>query len=201
VGQSQGCIHNASRSACTSGPPRCSDNVVLLLGRDGGDGLMINRGINDQTVRVVSGEIEIAVPDDAFAHTNPNAVVVLSARLANGDPLPDWLVFDPATGKFILHAAPGERKAVEVRVEARDGANNAVFTTFRIQVGEGQGGPSSSLDRSGRPGLSVQLRMAAQRPHGVLGRLRASAGSPSGPGVDDRTAAGTAVPGTGRHAA
>jgi hypothetical protein len=157
--------------------------VVVPGGMDGSSsGLMVNRGIADQAVRAGQERQEITIPVDAFAHTNANAVVVLSARLANGDPLPDWLVFDPTSGKFVLRTAMGERRTLEVQVEARDSANNVVFTTFKIQVGEA-GRQSSLPEKSRRLGLSAQLRMAAQRQHGPLQRLAHG----SDPGIAHRT--------------
>jgi hypothetical protein len=137
-------------------------------------GLAVNRGIDDQTLMAAGGVAQFSVPADAFAHSDPNAEVRLSARLANGDPLPEWLVFDPVSGRFVLRTAPGERKVLEVRVEARDGSNVVVYTTFKIQLTPAQ--PAAPLsERSGRSGLSAQLRQAAQRPPLALERARVPA--------------------------
>jgi hypothetical protein len=136
----------------------------------GAEGLVLNRGVADQIVAPTNGTAQITIPSDAFAHTNPNAVVTLNARQANGEALPPWVSFDAATGKFTVRAAPGERRVIEVRVEARDGSNRAVFTTFKIQVG-GAAKRASLLEPAGRPGLSTQLRMAAERQQVPLERL------------------------------
>ncbi|NML18669.1 DUF4347 domain-containing protein [Azohydromonas caseinilytica] len=144
--------------------------VVVLAGiAPGSDpGLMLYRGIGDQVVAVAGGTGLLTIPADAFAHTDPGAVVTLSARQANGAALPAWVSFDPATGRFTVRAAPGERKALELRVEARDHLDRVVVTTFKLQVG---GQRSALLEPAGRPGLSAQLRLAAQRPHAPLERL------------------------------
>jgi VCBS repeat-containing protein len=149
-----------------------SFRVVVLpsAAAAGAEGLVLNRGVADQVVAPSNGTAQITIPADAFAHTDPNAVVKLNARQANGEALPPWLSFDAATGKFTVRAAPGERRTIEVRVEARDGSNRTVFTTFKIQVG-GPTKRTTQLEPAGRPGLSTQLRMAAERQQVPLGRL------------------------------
>ncbi|WP_218011571.1 putative Ig domain-containing protein, partial [Azohydromonas lata] len=134
------------------------------------DTLVLNRGMADQVVTSTSGVTQIAIPADAFAHTNPNAVVTLTARQANGEALPPWMTFDAATGKFTVRAAPGERRVIEVRVQASDGSGRPVSTTFKIQVGAAAK-RGAMLEPAGRPGLTAQLRMAAQRQHLPLERM------------------------------
>jgi hypothetical protein len=63
---------------------------------------------------------------------------------------------------------------VEVRVEARDG-QRVVVTTFKITVGgtaqRGNEQRGALLEPVGRPGLSAQLRLAAQRQYLPAERL------------------------------
>jgi hypothetical protein len=118
---------------------------------------------------VAGTPVQITIPVDAFAHTNPNAVVTLNARQTSGEALPSWLSFDASSGKFTVRSAPGERRVVEVRVEARDG-QRVVVTTFKITVG-GTAQRGALLEPAGRLGLSAQLRLAAQRQHLPAERL------------------------------
>jgi hypothetical protein len=144
----------------------------------GGEGLVLNRGISDQVVQSAS-RVEISIPPDAFAHTNPNASVQLSAQQANGQPLPNWMAFDGRSGKFIVDAPPGVRGEVSIKVVARDSEGHEVVSVFKVRVGtqaQGQGsgqGQQPSRQAPGRASLSEQLHVAARHAHGggVLERL------------------------------
>jgi uncharacterized delta-60 repeat protein len=126
-----------------------------------GDGLVLNRGMSDQTISV-GGETQILVPADAFAHTDPKAVVQLEARQANGRPLPSWASFDPRSGRFVVRPPAGFTGEVSIRVTAHDAQGHEAVTYFRFHVG-GRGG-QAFLDGAGRAGLSDQIRLASQRP-------------------------------------
>ncbi|MEO5368812.1 MAG: hypothetical protein H7833_01905 [Magnetococcus sp. DMHC-1] len=129
-------------------------------------GLVLNQGIKDQVVPA-SGPFQMSVPVDAFAHTDPNAVVQLQASQANGQPLPGWLAFNPANGKFEGTPPPGAlQNDMAIRVLARDSSGNEAVTVFVIKggqqngawnidpstmlaQGDGEGMDPSDVDRSG----------------------------------------------------
>ena len=73
------------------------------------------------------------VPPDAFAHTDPAAIVQLSARLASGSPLPAWLRLDPR-GAFVGLPPEGFEGKLEVEVVARDTEGREARTTFELDV-------------------------------------------------------------------
>jgi hypothetical protein len=131
-----------------------------------GAAIFVVRGMPDISLPAAA-EREIRIPADAFAHTDPNAPVVLEATLADGRPLPAWIVFDPASGAFKVMPPPGLQEEIEVRVIARDAQGREAMLTFTISVGKPL---QSGLE--GRSGLNEQLRMAA-RPLGVSERLHA----------------------------
>ncbi|MDH3209643.1 MAG: putative Ig domain-containing protein, partial [Burkholderiaceae bacterium] len=111
------------------------------------------RGIPDQNF-TSRGTISIRVPVDAFVHTDPQAVVHLSARLATGEALPDWLIFDATTGKFSGTAPLGSTDEVVILVEARDGVGRMAEAIFRIKPA------IRPLD--GRSSLTQQLKLASR---------------------------------------
>jgi hypothetical protein len=113
-------------------------------------GLNLNRGITDQFVQAGSATL-ISLPFDTFVHTDAQATVTLSARQVDGRPLPDWIQFNDRTGSFSVSPPPGEARAMEIQIEARDDRGNAVTTQFKLHLGK-EAAPS------GRPGLSEQLR-------------------------------------------
>ena len=116
--------------------------------------LIVNHGMADTQIPT-GGRVEISVPADAFAHTDPNATVVLSLRQADGRPLPGWAHFDPLTGKLILNPPPGFEGRLTLRLLARDSQGREAVTTFRLVIGQRPG-----LD--GRSSLHQQLQDATR---------------------------------------
>ncbi len=169
-----------SRSSLTQGGGSSFQVVVASSSGLGGEGLVLNRGISDQVVSS-TGRAEISVPSDAFAHTNPNASVHLSAQQANGQPLPNWVAFDGRSGKFIVNPPPGVRGELSIKLVARDSEGHEVASVFKIRVGarqgqeqgQGQGQQQQQRPAPGRASLSEQLHLAANHKNadGVLDRL------------------------------
>lgn len=139
--------------------------VVLPGAAAGGDTLMVNRGVPDM-VAESGGALQLVIPADAFAHTNPQASVQLRMTLADGRPLPSWVSFDPRTGKLNGVPPAGFNGDLVVRLVARDSQGREAVTTFRLVVGKERQAPE------GRSSLSEQLRLAA-RPSGMAERLAA----------------------------
>jgi hypothetical protein len=80
------------------------------------------------------GALAVKVPVDAFAHTDPAAIIGLEARLANGLPLPEWLSFNTVTKQFT--GVPRDAQAAELQVEviARDKDGREARTTFQLSI-------------------------------------------------------------------
>ncbi|MGL4409401.1 MAG: putative Ig domain-containing protein, partial [Zoogloea sp.] len=141
------------------------------------DGLALLRGMNDITLNGARNT-GFAIPADAFSHSDPNALVSLNATQANGQPLPAWLRFDPATGRFQASPPPGARGTVEIRVSARDNQGHVVSTTFKLKLdtignrNTHHDGGARDVRLAGRGGLSEQLQQAL-RPHKDPGHLSA----------------------------
>ncbi|WP_323145091.1 Ig-like domain-containing protein [Massilia phyllosphaerae] len=130
--------------------------VVVAPRGQSGDGLILNRPLPDQAV-AADGTVEIAIPSDAFAHTDAGAAIHLSARQANGQALPSWIQFDAAGGKFIVQPHAGMTADVEVRVTARDAQGREAVMIFRIKAAPQRLG----AQLHGRAGFSEQVRQAA----------------------------------------
>jgi len=108
---------------------------VVVIPGSMADALVVNRGMADQVVTPTTGTFRLTVPADAFAHTNPNAVVTLKATQISGEALPAWLAFDSVAGRFTGRTAPGERRAIRIKVLARDDGGRSVYTTFAVSIG------------------------------------------------------------------
>lgn len=99
-----------------------------------------------EVVGAVSGgqSFNFTLPDDTFTHTNPNAVVSLSARQANGQPLPSWIRFDPQTGSISGTPPAGIRGNISIQVQARDRQGNEVSTILKLNLGQGSAADTRS---------------------------------------------------------
>lgn len=81
------------------------------------------------------------LPQDMFIDDDP---LQLSATLANGDPLPQWLTFDPATGTFSGTPDDIDVGTIVVTVTATDTTSRSVSDSFAIAVGGQNDAPISS---------------------------------------------------------
>jgi hypothetical protein len=98
-----------------------------------GHRLFVYHGIPDMEL-ALAGPGFLAVPLDAFAHTDPNAIVVLEARLANGLPLPSWLTFSGVRGTFAGVPPEGMQGSLDIEVVARDRDGREARTRFVLRL-------------------------------------------------------------------
>jgi hypothetical protein len=99
----------------------------------GSERLFVYRGIPGLEL-AADGLGAVRVPDDAFAHTDPRAIVQLEARLTNGMPLPAWLQFGGTSGLFQGTPPQGTRGSLEIEVIARDTEGREAHTTFVLRI-------------------------------------------------------------------
>jgi len=96
----------------------------------------IGTALTDASVE--AGEAwQYVLPDDAFTDVDADDSLSLAARQSNGDPLPDWLTFDPATATF--SGTPGEADIadLDLDVTATDEAGASVSQPFGLNVQAG----------------------------------------------------------------
>jgi len=98
-----------------------------------GHRLFVYHGMPDMRL-LADGLAMLRVPTDAFAHTDPSAVVQLEARLANGSPLPGWLRFDGLRGVFSGTPPQGIAETLEVEIVARDTEGREARTQFTLEI-------------------------------------------------------------------
>jgi Putative Ig domain len=99
----------------------------------GGASLFVYHGIPDTRLFGDNG-ISLPVPADAFAHTDPTAIVHLEARLEDGSPLPAWLRFDGMRGVFTGFPPVGSDEALGIEIVARDTAGREARTHFTLEI-------------------------------------------------------------------
>jgi hypothetical protein len=78
------------------------------------------------------GSFSFTVPAGTFVDPDGDALT-LSATLANGNPLPTWLHFDPATGTFSGTPGNADVGNLSIKVTASDGGA-PVSTNFSLTV-------------------------------------------------------------------
>jgi hypothetical protein len=103
---------------------RVSEDEALRTGGSdapalGGQWLFVYHGIPNMQFSA-DGRGSVWIPLDAFAHTDPTAIVQLEARLLSGSPLPSWLKFDGIRGQFTGVPPEGVSESLEIEVIARD---------------------------------------------------------------------------------
>jgi hypothetical protein len=103
--------------------PRSADGTALLTS-----------GKQMLDVPVTAGTLKFTIPQEAFIHSDPNAVVKLSATTLDNQPLPPWINFDPVTGTFTAVPPPGTSGEITVRVIAKDQFGQQAAQEFKIIV-------------------------------------------------------------------
>ncbi|MCL6376362.1 tandem-95 repeat protein [Pectobacterium brasiliense] len=79
------------------------------------------------------GSLNFTVPPGTF--TDPDGdTLTLSATLADGSPLPSWIIFNPATGTFSGTPGNADVGSLSIRVTATDSSNASVHTDFSLTI-------------------------------------------------------------------
>jgi hypothetical protein len=140
--------------------------------------LVLNRTITDQFVE--PGRVTtFSLPANTFTHSDTGAQLTLIARQSDGSVLPPWLAFNPQTGVFQATPPPGFSGQIEIAITARDPEGREVTTIFKFNVGQGAAAPAqrdqapapapaATPPRTGRLGVTDQIRLAARDTGGSL---------------------------------
>jgi hypothetical protein len=141
---------NIRRDAALSDVYTRSEGFRTVVAKADDPALVLFQGVPDQYAEAGS-HISMTVPADAFAHTQPKAVVRLVATLQDGRPLPTWVQFNSQTGQLSGDVPKGLVSELRVKLIARDMEGREATALFRINVGTVKG-------TNGKTGLSEQLR-------------------------------------------
>ncbi|MGD1047052.1 MAG: putative Ig domain-containing protein [Bacteroidota bacterium] len=89
----------------------------------------VKNPIHSQTA-IKDSSFNYQIPDSTFIDDDGNNTLTYSATLINGNPLPAWLSFDPATRTF--SGTPTAAATISIKVTATDTASASVSSTFNI---------------------------------------------------------------------
>jgi Tol biopolymer transport system component len=81
---------------------------------------------------VVGQPLSLALPDGAFVDDDGNNTLTYSAVLDNGNPLPSWLSFNPAT--LTLSGTPTQVGMMGIKIIATDNAGAVASTTILLSA-------------------------------------------------------------------
>jgi hypothetical protein len=73
------------------------------------------------------------LPPDLFEDSDPGDVLTLSARCADGSPLPDWLRFDARHHRFHCDGRGIQCEELRIEVVATDNDGESISGTFVIR--------------------------------------------------------------------
>jgi len=98
------------------------------------------------------------LPSGIFRDSDPNAKVTVAATMADGSNLPEWLSFDPESGRFSAKPPKDSAGILDIKLIARDQLGNSVFTQFKLTIEESKdnalvpknsGQPDDTTDSTG----------------------------------------------------
>ena len=139
------------------------------LGATSTPGLQAAPDLGDFTA-AAGQPLSIFLPPSTFMHSDWNAQITVEARLSNGQPLPAWLRFDPATGTLAGRPPAGVSITLSIEIIARDAQGNQVSTHLDLQIKPRESNRSQLLEPAAAPErLSLSEQM--QRSHQTAGRL------------------------------
>lgn len=99
------------------------------------DSPTVEHPIPDQKARE-GCRFEYVIPACVFADLDVNDTLTYRAVLANGDPLPNWLTFDPATMTFSGTPPKGEDCVIHIKVIATDEHNATAVDQFDLVIAD-----------------------------------------------------------------
>ncbi len=108
--------------------------TVNIIGTN--DAPVVNIPLSDQAA-YEEVTFSYQIPADTFSDIDQGDTLSYSATLANGDPLPDWLTFDPATRTLSSNLPDGKAAGIwDIRVTATDLHGASAYSDFKLDVAD-----------------------------------------------------------------
>jgi hypothetical protein len=84
-------------------------------------------------INITVGQLfDFTIPEYTFFDDDGNNSLIFSAKLANGNPLPNWLTFNPNTHAF--SGIPNSVQSLNIKVTVIDNAGAAASATFNLHA-------------------------------------------------------------------
>jgi hypothetical protein len=91
----------------------------------------VTKSIGDTTF-LAGKDFQFSIPENTFLDSDFGDELKLSAMKSNGEPLPDWLIFEPNSGNFA--GKSNETQQLEINVMASDLFGAQVSTRFKLSI-------------------------------------------------------------------
>lgn len=116
-------------------PYRTSDHDPILIGISPNTGPSASTIIIDTQPAYPGKTFFMELPDGLFLDPTLNEVLTYSATLANGDPLPAWLTFNPEN-RTLLGTPPqsNEGQSLSIKISVTDHAGATASQTFTLNI-------------------------------------------------------------------
>jgi len=88
----------------------------------------------DNQTALEDAAYSFTIPAETFIDADGGDSLTYSATLGNGDVLPDWLIFDPATRTFSGTPTNGDVGMLDLAVTATDTAGASAITSFALNI-------------------------------------------------------------------
>ena len=117
---------------------RFADQELNLSTELGNTAPIISKTILEVPLQVSDdSDFEIVVPEGAFTDAESDANdLKLSASIEGGLELPDWMSFDPITGKLVGSPPEGVTGRYAVEISAEDGFGQSASQILNVEVGD-----------------------------------------------------------------
>jgi Ca2+-binding RTX toxin-like protein len=113
------------------------DIAVSLENEIGNSAPVVKTAILDAPLTVENNsDFSVLVPKDAFVDADQAGGFLLSATLDNGQELPQWMSFDPETGRLLGVPPEGVQGRYKVLISARDDFGADVTQELSINIGD-----------------------------------------------------------------
>ncbi|BAQ65620.1 S-layer family protein [Geminocystis sp. NIES-3709] len=124
--------HNITVLATSSDTSTSTQNFTINV-TDVNESPIVNNPIVDQNTfeQIV---FNFTVPNNTFNDPDVGDTLTYSAILANDDPLPSWLTFNPTTQTFSGTPSNGDIGTISVKVTVTDTSNLFISDIFDIQI-------------------------------------------------------------------
>jgi len=115
-----------------------ADQILNLSTELGNTAPTVSKAILAAPLQVSDdSDFEIVVPEGAFTDTESVASdLKLSASIEGGLELPDWMSFDPITGKLVGSPPEGVTGRYAVEISAEDGFGQSASQIVNVEVGD-----------------------------------------------------------------
>ena len=120
------------------------DGTVISLAERMNRAPIVNGQLED-AVALEGQDFHLVLPADLFSDPDPSDDLQITVRLAGGDPLPEWLTFDPATNTLSGQPMIDDVGEFDVVVEARDHFGATVSAPLRFTVEAANNAPEVAI--------------------------------------------------------